>query len=146
MNRNWGYQWKNSSDPCHHCATPNIRGFIDLRSYGQLLMYPFAHTCSVLPAHAEDLIEAALGASKATKEVHGTKMRTGAACELLYHAPGSVLDWAYATAGISFSYSVALRDTGTYGFLLPTRWIRPVGEETGALIEYLANWIFKRKL
>ncbi len=28
-------------------------------------------------------------------------------------APGSVLDWVYGEAGIRFSYSVSLRDTGT---------------------------------
>jgi len=30
----------------------------------------------------------------------------------LSSAPGNVIDWAYAEAGISFSYSVFLRDTG----------------------------------
>lgn len=27
------------------------------------------------------------------------------------------MDWAYATAGISFSYSISLRDTGTVGLV-----------------------------
>lgn len=48
------------------------------------VMYPFSYACDAMPAHAEDLIEAALGASKASKNVHGTAMLTGSGCELLY--------------------------------------------------------------
>jgi len=58
-------------------------------------------------------------------------------------APGNVLDWAYAVARIKYSYAAHLRDTGTYGFLLPEEWIRPTGEETTALINYLATFILK---
>ncbi|KAF8316152.1 hypothetical protein DL93DRAFT_2111686 [Clavulina sp. PMI_390] len=165
MNRNWGFQWEESGDPCHHWyggarpfeapevdalaayieRTPNIKMFIDLRSYGQMLMYPFSYSCDALPAHAEDLIEAALGAAKANKAVHGMTVATGSACELLYPAPGNVIDWAYAEAGIPFSYSVSLRDTGTYGFLLPATYIRPVGEENSALLHSLSRWFAKVK-
>lgn len=60
-----------------------------------------------------------------------------------FSAPGNVLDWAYAVAGIKYSYAAHLRDTGTYGFLLPEEWIRPTGEETAALVEYLATFIWK---
>src|ERR1700722_2903864 len=70
----------------------------------------------------------------------------------------------YARAGIKYSYAAHLRDTGTvrdstssihlfntpfgfhklrcqYGFALPSRFIRPVGEETGKMAEYLAYFI-----
>ncbi|KAF8326827.1 uncharacterized protein EI90DRAFT_3156418 [Cantharellus anzutake] len=163
MNRNWGQYWKTSDDPCHHWyggsgpfeapevnaiasyieRTSNIRILLDLRSYGQMLMYPYSYSCDTLPPNAENLIELALGASKASKSVHGVSMITGAACEVLYSAPGSVLDWAYSEAGVKFTYSISLRDTGTYGYLLPPQLIRPVGEETSALIEYIANWVAK---
>lgn len=46
--------------------------------------YPFSYSCDEIPADAEDLIEAALGAARANHQVHGTQMITGAACELLY--------------------------------------------------------------
>ncbi len=71
----------------------------------------------------------------------------------------------YKKAGIKYSYSVHLRDTGTvrpipsgalpatmsmtrtfqYGFNLPAEWIRPVGEETAAMIRSLAEFITKPK-
>lgn len=47
-------------------------------------MYPYSYSCEALPAHAEDLIEAALGAARANKGVHGMTVATGSACELLY--------------------------------------------------------------
>lgn len=88
--------------------TSNIRLLIDLRSYGQMsmpsfpfdsisshssltfhcmvltVMYPYSFSCDFNPPNAEDLIEAALGAFKASKSVHGIPMTTGAACEVLY--------------------------------------------------------------
>jgi extracellular matrix protein 14 len=53
------------------------------------------------------------------------------------------MDWAYSVADIKYAYSYHLRDTGTYGFLLPQEWIRPTGEETAALVDYLATFISK---
>lgn len=81
--------------------TPEIRAFLDLRSYGQmcmsrglfklgsklmwgLVMYPYSYTCGSVPPHAEDIIEAALGATKALREKHGMHYTSGASCELLY--------------------------------------------------------------
>ncbi|CAE6462383.1 unnamed protein product [Rhizoctonia solani] len=169
MNRNWGYQWNasgdglsgGSQDPCSHwypgaypfqapevtaianyiSRTPKIRGFLDLRSYGQQLMYPYSYSCEHVAPHAENLIEAALGATKALRETHGVPYTSGASCELLYPAPGNIIDWMYGEAGVKYSYSLMLRDTGTYGFLLPPRYIQPVGEETAAAVKSLAKFI-----
>jgi hypothetical protein len=73
------------------------------------------------------------------------KLHCLAVCLFFTHfsAPGNVVDWAYAVAGIKYSYAAHLRDTGTYGFLLPEEWIRPTGEETTALVGYLATFISK---
>ena len=80
-------------------------------------------------------------------------------------APGNVIDWMYAKAGIKYSYAVHLRDTGTvrlmslacpdwttqwvpslqYGFVLPPEWIRPVGEETANMVQFLAEFILLTK-
>jgi len=32
-----------------------------------------------------------------------------------------------------------------YGFALPEQWIRPVGEETTKMVEYLADFIAKKE-
>ena len=41
-------------------------------------------------------------------------------------------DWAKGGAGIKYSYTVELPDTGSYGFLLPSSRIEKVGRETHA--------------
>jgi len=123
---------------------PNLVGFVDLRSYGQMLSSPFSYSCTALPRDAEDQLEAALGAARAMASVHGTTVTTGQLCKMLYRAPGNVVDWMYKRAGIKYSYALHLRDTGTYGFSLPSQWIRPVGEETSEMIKYLATFIAKK--
>ncbi|PCH37079.1 hypothetical protein WOLCODRAFT_109553 [Wolfiporia cocos MD-104 SS10] len=120
---------------------PSLRVYLDLRSYGQMLSTPFAYSCKKTPKDAEDQIEAALGAARAIKQAHGTSFTTGDLCSMLYKAPGNVVDWMYAKAGIKYSYAVHLRDTGTYGFALPPEWIRPVGEETVNMVSFLAEFI-----
>ncbi|KAH8078719.1 peptidase M14 [Cristinia sonorae] len=120
---------------------PNLRAFVDLRSYGQMLSSPYSYSCKRAPKDAEDQIEAAMGAARSTKAVHGTVFTTGRLCEMLYKAPGNIVDYMFATAGIKYSYAAHLRDTGTYGFSLPPEWIRPVGEETVSMIKSLTEFI-----
>ncbi|KAJ3507796.1 hypothetical protein NLJ89_g6100 [Agrocybe chaxingu] len=123
---------------------PNIVAFIDLRSYGQMLSSPYSYTCKRLAKDAEDQLEAALGASQALRAVHGTEFQTGSLCSMLYPAPGNILDWMYSREAIKYSYVAHLRDTGTFGFSLPDKWIRPTGEETTRLVDYLARFIAKQ--
>ncbi|KAF8757986.1 hypothetical protein RHS01_03523 [Rhizoctonia solani] len=122
--------------------TPKIRGFLDYAVMdNSVLMYPYSYSCEHVAPHAENLIEAALGATKALRETHGIPYTSGASCELLYPAPGNIIDWTYGDAGIKYSYSLMLRDTGTYGFLLPPRYIQPVGEETASAVKSLVKFI-----
>ncbi|KAJ7930904.1 peptidase M14 [Mycena leptocephala] len=122
-----------------------IVAFFDLRSYGQMLATPYSYKCDRLPKDAEDQREALLGAAQAAKLLYGTPFMTGSLCELLYRAPGNILDYIYTTAGIKYTYAAFLRDTGTYGFALPPAWIRPVGEETGVMVNYLARFIARQR-
>ncbi|EPS95107.1 hypothetical protein FOMPIDRAFT_1038635 [Fomitopsis schrenkii] len=124
---------------------PVLKAYIDLRSYGQMISTPFAYSCKKTPKDAEDQIEAAHGAARAIRLAHGTSFTTGSLCSMVYKAPGNVVDWMYAKAGIKYSYAVHLRDTGTYGFALPPEWIRPVGEETANMVQFLAEFIMLTK-
>ncbi|KAF7969473.1 hypothetical protein HWV62_27263 [Athelia sp. TMB] len=90
-----------------------------------------------MPKDAENQLEAAQGAASALRKAHGTAFVTGSL------AHGNIVDWMYKRAGIKYSYAAHLRDTGTYGFALPPRFIRPVGEETANMVEYLAKFIAK---
>ncbi|KAK7062712.1 hypothetical protein VNI00_000200 [Paramarasmius palmivorus] len=126
---------------------PNLVAFLNLRAYGQMVSTPFSYSCKRYPPDSEDLFEASLGAISALRSIHATEFTTGRLCETLYAAGGNVADWVYkrvvgAWKGrVKYVYAVHLRDTGTYGFALPAQWIRPVGEETAALVRYLAGFV-----
>lgn len=67
-------------------------------------------------------------------------------------AMGGSYDWAKGVAGIKYSYTLELRDTGTFGFLLPHSQIIPTGRETWAGIKTIAQeiltdecWMFSRE-
>ncbi|KAF9311582.1 carbamoyl-phosphate synthase (glutamine-hydrolyzing) cpa2, partial [Podila horticola] len=167
-NRNWGFMWNHggsSSNPCndgYHGPEPfaalepkmmadyitekgNVVSYIDFHAYSQLWMSPFGADCDKTPKDDEDIIEAAMGAAKALKDVHGTKFAVGSVCNIIYQASGGSLDWTYGEAGVKYSYAVELRDTGKHGFLLPEDQILPSAEETYAGFQHLVNFIRKRE-
>ncbi|XP_063524528.1 carboxypeptidase A4 isoform X2 [Pongo pygmaeus] len=106
----------------------NFKCFIDLHSYSQLLMYPYGYSVKKAP-DAEELDKVARRAAKALASVSGTEYQVGPTCTTVYPASGSSIDWAYDN-GIKFAFTFELRDTGTYGFLLPANQIIPTAEET----------------
>src|SRR5277367_2886608 len=55
--------------------------YIDFHSYSQMVLYPYAYDCSVLPRDAEDIAEAAWGMAKAARQVHGRYFNVDSACE-----------------------------------------------------------------
>jgi len=108
-------------------------------------MYPYAAECDKVPRDNEDLVELAIGAVRSLREVHNTQFGIGSACSLLYKASGNAIDWTYVEADVKYSYYLELRDTGTYGFLLPPKQIRPSGEETLAGVLTVAKFVMERE-
>nr|KAF6469186.1 carboxypeptidase A4 [Molossus molossus] len=106
----------------------NFKGFIDLHSYSQLLMYPYGYTTKKAP-DADELDKVARRAAKALASLSGTQYRVGSTSTTVYPASGSSVDWAYDN-GIKYAFTFELRDTGHYGFLLPANQIIPTAEET----------------
>jgi len=127
-------------------------GYIDFHSYSQMVLYPYAYDCSVLPRDAEDIAEAAWGMAKAAREVHGRYFNVDSACEgdhfntntVQVINGGTALDWAYAKGKFQFTYTIRLRDTGNHGFLLPQHDIVPSGEEMFAVAKSLGGFILER--
>ena len=54
-------------------------------------------------------------------------------------AAGSSADWAYGVAGIPYSFAPELRDTGSYGFLIPARFIKDSAIETLEAVKAIGN-------
>lgn len=105
--------------------------YVGLHSYSQLWMFPWGWG-NERPAEGPDLEKNAKVGVAALTAVHGTQYQIGTPPELLYIASGGAFDWALGVAGIKYSYTLELRDTGSNGFLLPPEQIRPTGEETWA--------------
>ncbi|MCL4133841.1 UNVERIFIED_CONTAM: hypothetical protein GTU68_015517, partial [Idotea baltica] len=55
----------------------------------------------------------------------------------LYPAAGITSDWAFATLGADYAYTLELRDTGDNGFVLPSSQIKPTREENWEGFKYL---------
>jgi len=134
--------------------------FLDFHSYSQQVLYPYSYSCTATPPLLENLEELAMVLAKAVRQTHGHNYGVSAACEgdltaatnkgdeffpRMRLGGGSALDWFYHELRVRYAYQIKLRDTGTYGFLLPKREIVPTGQETfNALIE-LGRFLLSNK-
>jgi len=154
-NRNWGFHWNeggSSNDKCsdtYHGPSAfsevenvHVSKFIEARkeqlifynsihSYSQLILLPWGYQ-SQTPDDYDTMYELALKGGDALHDVHGKTYETGCIPCMLYIASGSSTDWAHGEAGIGFTTSMELRDTGLHGFILPADQIIPTAEETWA--------------
>ena len=113
--------------------------FLDLHSYSQQILYPYSYSCSTPPNGLENLMELAYGMQKASRLTHDQFYEVRSACESslpssatgvdLSLGGGSAIDYFYETFRVKFAYQIKLRDTGSYGFLLPKSNIVPTGQE-----------------
>ncbi|XP_073669363.1 carboxypeptidase A1-like isoform X2 [Paramisgurnus dabryanus] len=162
INRNWDAEFGTpgaSDDPCAEdyrgpsanseievknmanfiVNNANFKSFITLHSFKQLLMYPYGYTGKDTPDKSE-LHSVALSAANALKSWHGTVYQVGSIFSTIEQASGASIDWAY-NRGIKYSYAFELRDTGTYGFLLPADQIVSTSRETWLAIKYIMNYV-----
>ncbi|NXI37932.1 CBPA2 Carboxypeptidase, partial [Galbula dea] len=106
----------------------NIKAFLTLHSYSQLLMYPYGYKCTE-PADQTELDALGKAAAHSIRSLYGTTFKVGSICKVIYQASGGSIDWSYDN-GIKYSFALELRDTGRYGFLLPANQIIPTAQET----------------
>ena len=70
--------------------------------------------------------------AEAIKAVEGTEYVSGPTCQTIYATNGGSSDYVYDISGSEWSLAFELRDTGTYGFILPPEQILPNCEEIWA--------------
>ncbi|KAL5119337.1 putative metallocarboxypeptidase ecm14 [Pleosporales sp. CAS-2024a] len=135
----------------------DIVGFLDLHSYSQQILYPYSYSCNDQPPALEDLEELALGLAKAirvSKKGHAYKVtpacqgnvafsanKTNTLSPRIESSGGSALDYFYHELKVKYSYQIKLRDTGSYGFLLPRESIVPTGEEILDAVLYFGRFM-----
>jgi len=147
-NRNFGYQWGGagtSTDPCsdiykgtHAFSEPetaavrdfilarsrNLKMYLTFHSYGQMVLYPWGYARRNHDDENELYRVGAVG-----NRAMGNTYTVGSAAKVLYPAAGGSDDWAKGGAGIRYSYTIELPDTGAHGFILPANKIASVARQ-----------------
>jgi len=161
-NRNWDFHWSETGasgdscsqtyygpEPFSEVEARNVRDWVGARkdrivfyqtlhSYSQLILIPWGYTETPAPGY-DSMYDLALRGYDALHAVHGEYYEVGCIPCVLYTAAGTSLDWALGVAHIPYVYSIELRDTGLYGFILPPEQIIPTAEETWAFHKVAAE-------
>lgn len=116
----------------------DVQAFLDIHAFSQFWMWPWGYTKGQADDEA-DMARCGNAGAAALKAVHGKQFRTGSIANTIYQVGGSSVDWVYDALGIKYAYALELRDTGMYGFLLPSDQIIPTGEELTAGLVGMAN-------
>ncbi|KAI0887745.1 uncharacterized protein GGS22DRAFT_154152 [Annulohypoxylon maeteangense] len=162
VNRNWEFAWDSNSrgastNPCSQTYrgeapsdTPEVQGldklvrelrdrsgiklFIDWHSYGQYILSPFGYKETLYAPELGKWTKAASVVSESIRDSSDarTTFTFGPSGAVLYVTTGAAPDHVYSIGGAEFSYTIELRDTGDYGFVLPPEQIRPAAEEQWA--------------
>lgn len=119
---------------------PNLRGYVDLHSFGQLVLHPWGFPTEEPPA-AIALFEAIGNAmAAAILDAEGSVYEPISALEL-YPSAGASDDWVYGERG-AVAFALELRpdhaEESALGFVLDDDQIPPVCHEVQAAIETLA--------
>ncbi|KAJ1114681.1 hypothetical protein NDU88_002912 [Pleurodeles waltl] len=166
LNRNFDAGWCGtgaSSNPCHdtYCgpypgSEPEveavikflnlkkeaIKGYISMHSYSQMILFPYSYTKEKSKDH-DELLQIANKVADAIKSSYRNKYVYGPGAQTIYLAPGGSDDWAY-DFGIKYSFTIELRDKGTYGFLLPPQLIKATCSEGLTAVKTIATHIARK--
>jgi murein tripeptide amidase MpaA len=174
LNRNYNDHWGeggSSSNPCSETykggsvnsepetkasieyfrsAAPVI-GAIDWHSYSQLILRPYGWTRQNAPDEPQ-LKQLGDGISTAIRAVHGLHYISEKSIDL-YVTTGTASDWFYGEDATNTNkgyraagYTIELRDTGRYGFVLPPSQIIPCGEENLEAVIYFVTELIKNPI
>jgi len=170
LNRNYNSHWGqggSSTNPCSETymgptvsSAPEVRntanyfksqttgiiGAIDFHSYGQLILRPWGYTSANSPD--ETFLKSVGDGMRAVILSNGGAVYTSQKSIQLYVTTGTASDWFYDTDATNSNkgyraagFTIELRDTGSYGFVLPPQFIIPNGQEIVHAVEYFSNRI-----
>lgn len=123
-----------------------LNGYVTLHSNGDYWMYPYSYAPKTYPPNVAQLKTISNDACAAIKKVNGTVYTIGSPSDVLYDASGNSMDWVVDSAHVPISFALELRpgagdtvDDQRYGFDLPASYIIPVGTETWAGLQVVAQ-------
>lgn len=121
---------------------PPVKAFLDLHSYGQLVLWAWGYTENLAPG--DPWLRATGNAMKQGIFANGGKSYTAGPCSTtLYLASGVSPDYAYDRYNAA-AYTIELRDTGQFGFVLPEDQILPTQIEAwGGFQELVARMLMR---
>lgn len=108
-----------------------LKAYFALHSFSQKWMFPYGYNFEK-PENYDELLRVASIGAEALFAVNGTEYSVGSQAITIYPNAGTAVDWVYDSLGVSYTYIIELPDKGDYGFLLPSSFIVPVGQETWA--------------
>ncbi|XP_072266065.1 carboxypeptidase B2 [Pyxicephalus adspersus] len=121
-----------------------IKGYITIHSYSQMVLFPYSYKRDKSKDH-DELAKLASKVTDGIKLTTRNKYVSGTGADTIYLAPGGSDDWAY-DQGIKYSFTIELRDKGTYGFLLPPKFIRPTCSEALTGVKIISAYIVKKNV
>ncbi|KAF2220400.1 hypothetical protein BDZ85DRAFT_266534 [Elsinoe ampelina] len=154
-NRNWPFAWDAntrgaSTNPCSQTYkgeapldtpentgmnnfllklrdTQGIKLYIDWHSYGQYILSPYGYNETLYAPELGKWTKTAADAADAIRSASDidAQYTFGPSGAVLYTTTGSSVDHAYEVGKAEFAYTIELRDTGDFGFVLPPEQIRP---------------------
>ncbi|XP_058403674.1 carboxypeptidase B2 isoform X2 [Diceros bicornis minor] len=115
----------------------HVKAYISIHSYSQKIVFPYSYNRSRSKDHEELSLVAREAVHAIAITSRNIRYTHGSGSESLYLAPGGSDDWIY-DLGIKYSFTIELRDTGRFGFLLPERYIKPTCTEALAAVSKIA--------
>ncbi|XP_037028544.1 uncharacterized protein LOC119068842 [Bradysia coprophila] len=166
LNRNWNHNWNEKGSSKSECSEfyagpnafsepetkalskfleeqkKNIKLYLSLHSYGQIISYPSRANASYNSIKSDDLLEMAQVALEALRgSGSSTRYVVDNTNEMMYARSGSSDLYTMYDLGIKYSYALELRDSGTHGFLLPPSNIDSTAKETFEIIKGMVDYV-----
>lgn len=121
---------------------PPVAGFIDFHSYGEYILWAWGYTSSFAPGDAW-LRATGLAMRDGIQALYGHAYTSGTTGTTLYIASGVSPDYVYDRYNAA-AYTIELRDTGQFGFVLPESQISATQDEGWAGFVKLVQRVLNR--
>ncbi len=114
-----------------------VAAFVDFHSYGQYVLWPWGYTENLAPGDPW-LRSTGMLMKQSLQDASGMNWTAGPTGTALYIASGVSPDYFYDRFN-SPAYTIELRDTGQFGFILPESQILPAQVEAWAAFKTLVR-------